>query len=43
MLSVGDVAPAFEATAHDGSTVALGDLAGRKVLLWFYPKASTGG
>ena len=43
MLSVGDAAPAFEAKAHDGSNVALRDLSGRKVLLWFYPKADTPG
>ena len=43
MLSVGDVAPAFEVAAHDGTTVRLGDHAGRKVLLWFYPKAGTPG
>ncbi len=43
MLSVGDDAPAFETPAHDGSIQRLGDLAGRKVLLWFYPKAGTPG
>ncbi len=43
MLSVGDAAPAFEVAAHDGSTVRLSDFAGRKVLIWFYPKADTPG
>ncbi len=43
MLNVGDQAPDFEVAAHDGTTVRLGDLAGRKVLLWFYPKADTPG
>jgi peroxiredoxin Q/BCP len=43
MLTVGTHAPDFTATAHDGSTVRLADLRGQKVVLWFYPKASTGG
>jgi len=43
MLQVGDPAPEFEATAHDGTTIRLSDLRGRKVLLWFYPKADTPG
>lgn len=43
MLKVGDVAPEFEVTAHNGETVRLSDHKGKKVLLWFYPKASTPG
>lgn len=43
MLEVGESAPGFEATAHDGSRVRLEDLRGSKVLLWFYPKADTPG
>ena len=43
MLEVGTQAPEFTATAHDGSTVNLSDFRGKKVLLWFYPKANTGG
>ena len=43
MLAVGTEAPDFTATAHDGSTVRLSDLRGKKVVLWFYPKANTGG
>lgn len=43
MLSIGDDAPAFEVEAHDGTTVRLEDFAGRKVLIWFYPKADTPG
>jgi peroxiredoxin Q/BCP len=39
----GSVAPAFDVEAHDGSRVALADLAGRYVLLWFYPEADTPG
>jgi peroxiredoxin Q/BCP len=43
MLTVGTPAPDFTATAHDGSTIRLSELQGKKVVLWFYPKASTGG
>lgn len=43
MLTPGDPAPDFEATAHDGSRVKLSDLRGKKVVLWFYPKAGTSG
>ncbi len=43
MLNPGDVAPPFEATAHTGETVKLEDFKGKKVLLWFYPKAATPG
>lgn len=42
-LQVGDPAPDFTATSHTGATVSLKDYAGRKVILWFYPRASTGG
>jgi peroxiredoxin Q/BCP len=43
MLAVGSQAPDFAATAHDGSSVCLRELRGKKVVLWFYPKAGTGG
>jgi peroxiredoxin Q/BCP len=43
MLQPGDVAPEFEVKDHNGETVRLSDLRGRKVLLWFYPKADTPG
>jgi peroxiredoxin Q/BCP len=43
VLNPGDVAPPFEATAHTGETIKLADLKGKKVLLWFYPKAATPG
>jgi peroxiredoxin len=42
MLAVGSQAPDFTATAHDSSTVRLRDFRGKKVVLWFYPKANTG-
>ena len=43
MLKVGDPAPDFEASDHEGHTVRLHDLRGKKVILWFYPKADTPG
>lgn len=43
MLDVGTVAPDFQVEAHDGSVVTLSGLRGRKVVLWFYPKADTPG
>jgi len=43
MLQVGDTAPDFTLTAHDGSEVSLSGLRGQKVVLYFYPKADTPG
>lgn len=43
MLNVGDKAPEFTLQDQDGNTVRLSDFQGKKVLLWFYPKASTPG
>jgi thioredoxin-dependent peroxiredoxin len=43
MLAVGSAAPDFRVEAHDGSVVTLSGLRGRKVVLWFYPKADTPG
>src|SRR5688500_545353 len=38
-IQVGDKAPLFTAQAHDGSTVALSDLIGRKAgVVFFYPR-----
>ena len=37
MLKPGDKAPAFSLPSDDGGTVALADLKGRKVVLYFYP------
>src|SRR5437763_16733455 len=38
-----DKAPAFSLKDQDGETVRLGDFKGRKVLVYFYPKADTPG
>lgn len=43
MLKVGDRAPEFTLPAHDGRIISSASLRGRKVLLWFYPAASTPG
>ncbi|PYQ49122.1 MAG: hypothetical protein DMF59_14330 [Acidobacteria bacterium] len=43
MLKVGDPAPDFEATDDRGRRVKLSDFRGKKVVLWFFPKASTPG
>jgi thioredoxin-dependent peroxiredoxin len=42
-LSAGDKAPAFTLLDQDGSKVKLSDFKGRKVLVYFYPKADTPG
>ncbi len=43
MLQEKDQAPDFELTADDGSTVRLSELRGRRVVLFFYPRADTPG
>jgi peroxiredoxin Q/BCP len=43
MLEVGTKAPEFTLQAGDGSSVSLSDLAGRTVVLYFYPKDNTPG
>ena len=43
MLNVGDSAPDFTVQDHHGEELRLSDLRGKKVLLWFYPKADTPG
>jgi peroxiredoxin Q/BCP len=42
-LKINDPAPDFELPAHDGSPVRLSDLRGKKVILYFYPRADTPG
>ena len=43
MIKAGDQAPDFKTTATDGTTVALKDLKGKNVVLYFYPKDDTPG
>lgn len=42
-LKEGDKAPAFTANDQNGKPVSLGDFAGKKVILYFYPKDDTPG
>ena len=43
MLKAGDKAPAFTLLDQDGNKVKMADFKGRKVLIYFYPKADTPG
>lgn len=42
-LSSGDPAPAFDLPSGTGDPISLASLAGRKVVLYFYPKDDTSG
>lgn len=43
MLETGTQAPDFSVKDHNGNVVRLKDFRGKKVVLWFYPKADTPG
>jgi len=43
MLNIGEPAPEFTQTTHQGKTVSLHDFRGHKVLLWFFPEAGSPG
>jgi peroxiredoxin Q/BCP len=43
LLAPGTIAPAFEVIDHEGKLRRLADYRGKRVVLWFYPKASTSG
>jgi peroxiredoxin Q/BCP len=43
MVAVGDAAPAFELVSDAGDTVRLADFKGKRVIVYFYPKADTPG
>ena len=43
MLSVGDKAPSFTLKNQNDEDISLSDFQGSKLLVWFFPKASTGG
>jgi len=42
-LKAGDTAPDFSALDQDGNTITLNDYKGKKLVVFFYPKASTPG
>ena len=43
MVKEGEKAPEFRLPADDGSEIALADLRGKAVVLYFFPKALTPG
>jgi thioredoxin-dependent peroxiredoxin len=43
MLKAGDKAPAFRLKNDTGNDVSLSDYLGKRVVLFFYPKANTSG
>ena len=43
MLNIGDKAPEFSLLDQNGNRVSLNDFSGKKVVLWFFTKASTSG
>lgn len=43
MLQPGDKAPVFQALNQDGQPISLTDFAGKRVILYFYPKDNTPG
>jgi len=42
-LRTGDKVPDFKATDQDGNSVSLSDYAGKKLIVFFYPRANTPG
>ena len=43
MLQPGTDAPEFSVNDHNGNKINLKDFLGKKIVLWFYPKADTPG
>ena len=43
LLAIGDKAPDFSLPNQDGNDITLNHFKGSKIILWFYPKASTPG
>ena len=43
MPVVGEMAPEFELFSDEGKKFRLSDFRGKKVILYFYPKAGSGG
>ena len=43
MLNIGEKAPEFTLLDGNENSVSLSDFSGKKVVLWFYPRASTPG
>jgi len=43
LLEVGSVAPSFTLPNQNDEMISLLSLKGKKIILWFYPKANTPG
>ena len=43
LLNIGDKAPDFSLPDSNGNMVSLSDFKNKKIVLWFFPKASTPG
>tara|TARA_X000001036_G_C20244533_1_gene629519 strand:- start:246 stop:380 length:135 start_codon:yes stop_codon:yes gene_type:complete len=43
LLKEGDKAPEFSLPNSDGDIVSLSNFEGKKIVLWFFPKANTPG
>ena len=43
LLEVGEQAPDFSLPNQNGDQVKLADFKGKRLILWFYPRASTPG
>jgi len=43
MLKIGQKAPDFKLISGDGTALGLNDFAGKKIILYFYPKDNTSG
>ena len=43
MLKIGDKIPNINVTTHKGESINLSDLRGKKIVLFFYPRANTPG
>jgi len=43
MLTIGQIAPGFTLQDQNSNPISLSDFIGEKIVIWFYPKASTPG
>ena len=43
LLNIGDNAPEFTLPNYNGDNISLSNLKGKKIIIWFFPKASTPG
>tara|TARA_Y100000758_G_C15861693_1_gene353197 strand:+ start:427 stop:609 length:183 start_codon:yes stop_codon:yes gene_type:complete len=43
LLNIGDKAPDFTLPNTENKSISLKDFYGKKIILWFFPKASTPG